>query len=417
MKVQKYEISRTIDKLKSIVQKNDQFPALGGVLVKDGYLIASNTEMTMQLKLEASKGSCFIIPMKAFDVIKNLPDGEVIIDADGKNIVTIKTKAIKNKYQSYPPEEFSFDITEDLDAPEVVINGKRMMEAIGHVIYAAADSSSATQMMGVYFEGGENKIKLVALDGHVVAVDSIPTDGTADMKLIVPKTVAKKLVSMGIIDDVAVTYTKNRAVFKSKEYTIYTRLIEGKYFDYDRFFMAGKMKTYVSRPELVAAMTRAKMCTEEKKPAVFEMNEDQLNIRIADRLTDYQEEGSISFVKFHLDKSHPFIGKALKEIVLPPELLVVLIIRGKELLVPNGGTILEQGDLLIAAAEEFEDRRNMTLQEVTVDKNYKWNGKYLHEITIPGGTLIVMIRRGTSTIIPAGDTKVCEGDVLVLTKF
>ena len=38
MKVQKYEISRTIDKLKSIVQKNDQFPALGGVLVKDGYL-------------------------------------------------------------------------------------------------------------------------------------------------------------------------------------------------------------------------------------------------------------------------------------------------------------------------------------------------------------------------------------------
>lgn len=145
-------------------------------------------------------------------------------------------------------------------------------------------------MMGVYFEGGENKIKLVALDGHVVAVDSIPTDGTADMKLIVPKTVAKKLVSMGIIDDVAVTYTRNRAVFKSKEYTIYTRLIEGKYFDYNRFFMAGKMKTYVSRPELVAAMTRAKMCTEEKKPAVFEMNEDQLNIRIADRLTDYQEE-------------------------------------------------------------------------------------------------------------------------------
>lgn len=82
MKVQKYEISRTIDKLKSIVQKNDQFPALGGVLVKDGYLIASNTEMTMQLKLEASKGSCFIIPMKAFDVIKNLPEGEVDVDAE-----------------------------------------------------------------------------------------------------------------------------------------------------------------------------------------------------------------------------------------------------------------------------------------------------------------------------------------------
>lgn len=151
------------------------------------------------------------------------------------------------------------------------------------VLFVANDIDRVTAQMCFI------QLSLLGCPGYV-AVDSIPTDGTADMKLIVPKTVAKKLVSMGIIDDVAVTYTRNRAVFKSKEYTIYTRLIEGKYFDYNRFFMAGKMKTYVSRPELVAAMTRAKMCTEEKKPAVFEMNEDQLNIRIADRLTDYQEE-------------------------------------------------------------------------------------------------------------------------------
>ena len=155
MKVQKYEISRTIDKLKSIVQKNDQFPALGGVLVKDGYLIASNTEMTMQLKLEASKGSCFIIPMKAFDVIKNLPDGEVDIDTEGENIVVIKTKAIKNKYQSYPPEDFSFDITENPDAPGVVINGKSLMEAIGHVIYAAADAGIISMVLRNLADGIE----------------------------------------------------------------------------------------------------------------------------------------------------------------------------------------------------------------------------------------------------------------------
>lgn len=90
MKVQKYEIARVIDKLKSIVQKNDQFPALGGILVKDGYLIASNSEITMKVKLEASKGSYFIIPMKAFDLIKNLPDGEIDISATDKNVVMIK---------------------------------------------------------------------------------------------------------------------------------------------------------------------------------------------------------------------------------------------------------------------------------------------------------------------------------------
>lgn len=177
MKVQKYEIARVIDKLKSIVQKNDQFPALGGILVKDGYLIASNSEITMKVKLEASEGSYFIIPMKAFDLIKNLPDGEIDISATDKNVVMIKIGAIKNKYQSYPPEEFNFDITEDPEADGVELNGKKIMEAISHVIYAAADGGANAQMTGIYFEGTDSGVSLAALDGHVIAVDSVKAEG------------------------------------------------------------------------------------------------------------------------------------------------------------------------------------------------------------------------------------------------
>lgn len=47
MKVKKYELVRIIDKLKSVVQKNTVHPALGGVLVKEGYLIAANGEITI----------------------------------------------------------------------------------------------------------------------------------------------------------------------------------------------------------------------------------------------------------------------------------------------------------------------------------------------------------------------------------
>ena len=77
MKVKKYELVRIIDKLKSVVQKNTVHPALGGVLVKEGYLIAANGEITIQVKCEDAEGESFIIPMKAFDLIKNLPEGDV----------------------------------------------------------------------------------------------------------------------------------------------------------------------------------------------------------------------------------------------------------------------------------------------------------------------------------------------------
>ena len=68
-------------------------------------------------------------------------------------------------------------------------------------------------MTGIYFEGTDSGVSLAALDGHVVAVDSVKAEGAKDMKLIVPKTTAKKLISMGVIDDVTLTYTKNSAVW------------------------------------------------------------------------------------------------------------------------------------------------------------------------------------------------------------
>lgn len=132
---------------------------------------------------------------------------------------------------------------------------------------------------------------------------------------------------------------------------------------------------------------------------------------------DYQEEKNISFVKFHLLSQHPYVGKCLKEITLPPKLLVVVLIRGNEILVPNGDTCLKAGDLMVAAAEEFRDRKNMTLREITIDKNHKWNGKSLSHIPMPEGTLVVMDSRQKETMIPTGNTIVYEGDVLVLAKF
>ena len=181
MLVKKYEITRGIDKLKSIVQKNDRFPALGGILVKDGYLIASNTEITIKVKLEASVGEHFIIPLKALDLIKNLPDGDVEIRSTEQNEVIIKTGSIKNKYQSMDPEEFAFDVKEDEENPGVILDGKKIMEAMGHVVFAASDNIANKQMTGVYFDGRKTEMKLVALDGHVIAVDSIPTSDAADL--------------------------------------------------------------------------------------------------------------------------------------------------------------------------------------------------------------------------------------------
>lgn len=293
MKVQKYEITRVIDKMKSIVQKNDAFPALGGILVKKGYAIASNTEITMKVKLEACKEDCFIIPMKAFDLIKNLPEELIDISEGDGNAVIIKTGNIKNKFQSYPAENFSFDVDSMDDAEKITLNGKSTMEALGHVMFAAMDVSANQMMTGVNLKGTGKEIKLAALDGHVAAVDVILAENSENIDFTVPKSAVKKLVSMGIIDDIDLSYNKNAAIFQTNEYVIYTRLLNGTFFPYEKMFMDTKIHTYALRGDLIGAITRAKMCAEDNKPAVLKFEGDVLSVSVASSTSDYCENISL----------------------------------------------------------------------------------------------------------------------------
>lgn len=99
---------------------------------------------------------------------------------------------------------------------------------------------------------------------------------------------------------------------------------------------------------------------------------------------DYQAESDIIlFQDFH--RPHTSMGRPSLawDIPLPPELLVTLILRNGVSLVPNGSTVLLAGDLLVLAGHEFEDRENLTLYEVSIDKTHKWKGKSLRELSCP----------------------------------
>ena len=96
---------------------------------------------------------------------------------------------------------------------------------------------------------------------------------------------------------------------------------------------------------------------------------------------------------------------------------MTLILRNGVSLVPNGSTVLQAGDLLVLAGHEFEDRENLTLYEVSIDKTHKWKDKSLRELSLPKGTLIVMIQNEKGTDIPDGNTVIRGEDTLLIARF
>ena len=135
---------------------------------------------------------------------------------------------------------------------------------------------------------------------------------------------------------------------------------------------------------------------------------------VSKTFNDYQEESDISFVKIHLGTGHPWCGLPLCRLALPGDLLVVMIAREGDTILPGGDTILQPGDLLVLAARSFEDRENLCLREVAIDRSHKWAGQPLSQIPFARRQLVIMVRRGLDTMIPDGSTVLLPGDVVVL---
>ncbi len=60
------------------------------------------------------------------------------------------------------------------------------------------------------------------------------------------------------------------------------------------------------------------------------------------------KKGDVSLVELTLEDTSPALGKAVKDLALPNGVILVSIIRGSELILPKGSTILETGDEILA---------------------------------------------------------------------
>ncbi|NMP37576.1 MAG: potassium/proton antiporter [Clostridiales bacterium] len=128
---------------------------------------------------------------------------------------------------------------------------------------------------------------------------------------------------------------------------------------------------------------------------------------------DYIDKVPVQFIEFEISPSSPWSGKSVGEIVLPPDCILVLLMRGDEKTVPNGKTVLETGDKLILSGRAAGEIEGVNLYEKQVGMDDEWSDKAVCDIPA-GEKLIIMIKRSDDIIIPRGDTVLRERDILVI---
>lgn len=146
------------------------------------------------------------------------------------------------------------------------------------------------------------------------------------------------------------------------------------------------------------------------------------NANVLKTFTDYPEEVPVQFIKLNVTENHTWVDKTIKEVVLPPETILVLILRDGKRIVPRGNTEIKANDEIVLCAQAFnsknesnEAKNEIELVEIELEENHKWIGKKLSEIASDlQKSLIVLIKRNGKLVIPDGRTILAKNDILVL---
>ena len=108
------------------------------------------------------------------------------------------------------------------------------------------------------------------------------------------------------------------------------------------------------------------------------------------------------------------MGKRIADLSLPHGMIIAVIQRGDNTVIPKGSVRLESGDKLVLGAESIKGEKPVYLKEIVLRTNHSWNGQKIKDLDISRQSIIIMVKRDGKTIIPKGDLILMENDTVMM---
>ncbi len=129
---------------------------------------------------------------------------------------------------------------------------------------------------------------------------------------------------------------------------------------------------------------------------------------------EYGREADMQFIKVYMEESDKWVGKKIMDLKLPKGMIISVIKRADEVLIPRGDVVIEVDDVIVIGAEPFNTHEHIQLKEIILRKQHPWVNAKLCDIDISRHSIIVMIKRRNRSIIPNGNTIFRIGDKIFM---
>ena len=274
-----------------IVERRHTLPILANVLVrKQGERVTFlATDIEIQISTSASLGAgaedaaITVNARKLIDILKSLPDTEVSISLASRKL-TLSAGKSRFSLQTLGPEEFPTVAPSDAVAASLSMPQKQLRHLFAMVHFAMAQQDIRYYLNGLLFVVDGNQVRVVATDGHRLAYCASTSDRELGrLDVIIPRKTVNELQRLLSDSDepVDIDIAQNQIRFRFGEVELLSKLVEGKFPDYQRVIPTGYRKSIeLQRDTWAGALSRASILTSEKFKGVrFTLTPGSLKIQ------------------------------------------------------------------------------------------------------------------------------------------
>ncbi|MBU1062336.1 MAG: DNA polymerase III subunit beta [Candidatus Omnitrophica bacterium] len=302
LKVLKIDLIKNIQNVQNIISSKSSLPILSNVLLEatkeDIKLTSTDLDIgvTSIFKSEVEESGSITVPAKRFnDIVKELPDEDVLISTMKNNSMTIKCGNCFFKIMGLPKEDFP-KLPEFKKETDVVIEQSILKKMLNMTCFSMSRDETRYVLNGALFLFKSNTFTIVTTDGKRLSLfkKDMGKD-IQDRSFILPSKTIYELVRM-LQDEgeLKITLSENQIRFELQNITIISRLIEGEFPNYEQVIPGQvKEKVLVNREQFLLGVKRAALLT----------TQDTQSIKI-----------DILKNKIVISKSNPNIGEAKEEI-------------------------------------------------------------------------------------------------------
>ena len=300
--------------------------------------LTNDMELAIETVVEGTveeKGVLAIDAKIFFEIIRRLPDNDVVICSNEKMVVTIDCEKAHFTVPGRSGEDFAYlPVIEREEA--LTISQFTLKEMIRQTLFSIAVNENNRLMTGELFEIKDNFLRIVSLDGHRISIRRMELNSNyKDHKVVVPgKTLNElsKILSGDIDEPVSIYFSKNHIMFEFDETIIVSRLIEGDYFRIDQMLSSDyETKVTVNKREMLDTLDRATLLIREgeKKPIIVSILNDSMEMKIEtpfgsmEEMIDIDKDGKDILIGFN----PKFIMDALK--VIDDETIDIYLVNPK----------------------------------------------------------------------------------------